>query len=65
MNDSYEINQKDIDSTLNFLRIYDQKNATPENAVLFLEYLQSGVHNMARDNPEKLEKIYEQFLKRE
>lgn len=63
MNDGYELNEKDIDSTLNFLRIYDPDNATPEKAIDFLEYLYASVHKMRHDNPEKLEELYDLFKK--
>ena len=63
MNDGYELNEKDIDSTLNFLRIYDPENATPEKAIDFLEYLYAGVHKLRHDSPEKLEELYGLFKK--
>lgn len=63
MNDGYELNEKDIDSTLNFLRIYDPENATPEKAIDFLEYLYAGVHKLHHDSPEKLEELYGLFKK--
>ena len=65
MNDGYELNEKDIDSTLNFLRIYDPNNATPEKAIDFLEYLHAGVHKMGHANPDKLEELYELFKSNE
>lgn len=61
MNNGYELNEKDIDSTLNFLRIYDSENATPEKAIDFLEYLHAGVHKMGHESPDKLEELYDLF----
>lgn len=58
----YELNEKDIDSTLNFLRIFDPKNATPEKAIGFLEYLRIGFHDVGHDNPERLEQLYNEYV---
>ena len=32
----YDINEKDIDGVIRFLKINDPKNATPERAIAFL-----------------------------
>lgn len=61
MSNGYELNEKDIDSTINFLRIYDSENATPEKAIDFLEYLHAGVHEMSHGDPARLEELYELF----
>lgn len=58
MTKEYEINEKDIDSVINYLKTVDPENATPEMAIDFLEQLQASVHMMAHENPELLEKIY-------
>lgn len=54
----YELNEKDIDSTIRYLKTIDPENATPEMAIAFLEQLQASVHILAHTNPELLEKIY-------
>jgi hypothetical protein len=59
----YEINEKDIDSVLNYLRIFDPEHATPENAIDFIEYLRTGVHEIAHNSPERLEELYAAFTK--
>lgn len=59
--EEYEINEKDIDSILNFLQIFDPENAKPEKAIAFLQYLRLGVHEIAHSNPEKLEELYGKF----
>ena len=58
MTKPYEINEKDIDSVIQFLKIYDPENATPEMAIALLEHMQSAFHSMSHDDPELLEKIY-------
>ena len=62
MNDSYELNEKDIDSTLNLLRIFDPTNATPEKAIAFLEYMYVGAHMMQHTDPKALEELYKEFV---
>jgi hypothetical protein len=59
MSDSdYEINEKDIDSALSYLKIHHPEDATPEKAIAMLEELKAGVHMLAHTDPEKLEEIY-------
>jgi hypothetical protein len=58
MADDYEINEKDIDSVLHFLKINDPEHATPEMAIAILKHMQSAFHTMSHDDPELLEKIY-------
>lgn len=61
--EDYELNEKDIDSILNYLRIFDPKHATPENAIAFLEYLRVGVHEKAHKASDKeLEELYKKFI---
>lgn len=57
----YELNEKDIDSMLNFLRLTDPKNATPEMAIQLLEYLQAKFHMLQETDPEKLLEIYNEL----
>ena len=58
MTDKYELNEKDIESVIRFLKIHDPANATPEKAIAMLEDLQTFVHTMSHENPELLEKLY-------
>lgn len=58
MTDKYELNEKDIDSAIRFLKIHDPENATPEKAIAMLEDLQTFVHTMSHENPELLVKLY-------
>jgi hypothetical protein len=60
----YQINEKDIDSTIRYLKTVDPENATPEMAIAFLEELQARVHLLAHENPELLEKIYLELKKK-
>ena len=38
MSNGYQINEKDIDGVLNYLKIHDPENATPEMAIALLEF---------------------------
>lgn len=61
----YEINEKDIDKTLNFLRIFDPEHATPEHAIAFLEFLRAGAHEKAHEAKDvELEELYKNFSKK-
>lgn len=64
MSDGYELNEKDIDIVIRFLKIHDPEHATPEMAIALLEHMQATFHTMAQDNPELLEELYEDFKKK-
>lgn len=63
-NKGYQINEKDIDAVIRYLKTIDPENATPEMAITILEHLKSTYHTMAHDNPEELKKIYNELLKK-
>ncbi len=54
----YQMNEKDIEMVINFLKITDPENATPEVAIQLLEHLQATFHTLTHDNPEKLKEMY-------
>lgn len=56
---AYEINEKDIDSIMNYIKTIVPENPTPEMTVACLERLQVSVYIMAHDNPMLLENIYQ------
>jgi hypothetical protein len=61
MAQQYELNEKDIDSVIGFLKIHDPEHATPEMAIALLEHMQATFHTMAHESPELLEQLYEDF----
>ncbi len=61
MDDTYEINEKDIESVIRYLEIHDPKNASREKAIALLEDLRAGVHSMAHNNPELLEQLQKEI----
>ena len=63
MNKGYEINEKDIDAVIRFLKIHDPEHASPEVAIAILEHMQATFHRMAHDNPQLLEELYEDLKK--
>lgn len=60
----YELNEKDIDSVIRWLKIHDPQNATPETAIEILEEMHARVHLLSHENPELLEKIYRDLKER-
>lgn len=58
MSNGYQINEKDIESVIRYLKSIDPDNATPEMAIEILEHLKAGFHSMAHNDPDALEKIY-------
>lgn len=64
MSNGYQINEKDIDSVLNYLKIHDPENATPEMAIAFLEHFKVKFHELTHSDPEKLNELYKEFKKK-
>ena len=63
MTKEYEISNKDIESMVNYLRIFHPKNATKDYAVEMLEYLKASYHRLASTDPDALEELYSAFEK--
>lgn len=59
----YQITEKDIEAVLNYLKIFDPENATPEMAIELLEYMHATYHNMIHNDPAQLKKMYEDLQK--
>jgi len=59
--DEYELSEQDIDKMLNWLRIFDPDNATPEQAIAFLVDARVSIHEYAHNKPEKIEELYKNF----
>lgn len=57
----YEITDKDITSVINWLKIEDSENATPEMAIAILKNLQASIHMLGHKNPEALKKAYSEL----
>lgn len=64
MADFYDINDKDIESMVNYLRIFQPEDATREFAVEFLKYLKLGVRRTGFTDPDELHKQLEAFNKK-
>lgn len=61
MTKKYEINDKDIESVIQFLKINNPEDYTREKAISLLEDLQRGFHGMAHNNPELLVKLQKEL----
>lgn len=55
MTKGYELNEKDIDSMLNWLKINRPEYATPEFAIDVLEELHATLHTMSHEEPDNLD----------
>ena len=62
--DKYEASEADIDVALRWLKYNDPSHATREQAMALLKDLDSGFHNMAHRDPDKLLRL-ETDLKKE
>ena len=59
----YQLNEKDIESVIRYLKTIDPENATPEMAIAILEHLKTTYHTMNHEDPETLKKIFEELKK--
>jgi hypothetical protein len=58
MTKGYELNEKDIDSVLNWLKINRPELAYPEFAIDMLEELHAVVHTASHEEPENLDNMH-------
>lgn len=65
MSNGYQINEKDIEGTIRFLKTIDPEKATPEMAIALLEHFKGAFHELAHTKPEKLEEILENLQKKQ
>jgi hypothetical protein len=60
--EEYQINETDIDKVIAYLKIVDPENATPENAIAFLEDYAKRFHEMGHVLPDdQLKDLYDKF----
>lgn len=58
----YEMNQEDIDKVIAYLKTIDPENATPENAIAYLEKYQAKFHALGHVLTDKeMRKLYEKM----
>lgn len=65
MSNGYQINEKDIEGTIRFLKTIDPDKATPEMAIALLEHFKGAFHELAHTDPKKLEEILENLQKKQ
>ena len=64
--EEYQINETDIDKVIAYLKIVDSENATPENAIAFLEDYATRFHEMGHVLPDdQLKDLYTKFKNNE
>jgi len=60
--EEYQINETDIDKVITYLKIVDPENATPENAIAFLEHYSKRFHEMGHVLlDDQLKALYDKF----
>lgn len=58
----YEMNEADIDKTIAYLKTIDPEHATPEDAIAYLEYYQTVIHELGHQlSDDELQQLYQQF----
>ncbi len=60
-NKKYELNEKDLDSAMRYLKAFHPEDASYEMAIALLEGMMTKYHKMNHDNPKDLEEIYEKL----
>ena len=58
MASDYELNEKDIDTALAWLKINDPENATPEKAITMIEEAMASAHMLGHHDPTQLEQLF-------
>ncbi len=61
--DDYELNEKDVESTINFLKLNDPENANRDTAIEFLAFMRLSAHEYAHDKPQNIENLYKKMKK--
>lgn len=57
----YQITNLDIDGMMRYLEIYHPENANREYAQGILEHTKSALHEIAKNNPDDIEAMYEAY----
>lgn len=58
----YEMNEADIDKTIAYLKTIDPEHATPEDAIAYLEYYQTVIHELGHQlSDDELQQLYDEF----
>lgn len=57
----YQITDSDIDSMVHYLGIYHPENANREYAQGLLEHTKSALREIAKNNPDDIEAMYEAY----
>lgn len=57
----YQISEEDIDAVVRYMEIFHPEKANREYSLALLENIKSGLHQVARNNPEDIEAMYAQY----
>ena len=62
--DDYEMSEKDIDWVIEYLKVKDPEHATALDAIDFLEFNRTFIHQMAHREDINLEDLYNKYKNR-
>ena len=57
MTNDYQISDEDVEAAMRYLKFNDPEHANKEDAIAFLQDLQTGYHGLAHHDPERLLKL--------
>ncbi len=57
----YQITEEDIDAVVRYMKLFHPEKADREYCRALLEYIKSSLHQIARNNPDDIEAMYEQY----
>ena len=57
----YQISDEDVDAVVRYMEMFHPENASREYCWALLEHIKSGLHQIARNNPEDIEAMYAQY----
>jgi hypothetical protein len=55
----YKISDEDVEAVVRYMKISHPENANPAYCRELLEYLKSGLYQIARTDPDNIEELYE------
>ncbi len=55
----YKISDEDVEGVVRYMKIFHPEKADPAYCKAMLEYLKSGLYQIARTDPDNIEELYE------
>lgn len=58
---TYQITDEDVDGVVRYMEIHHPEKADRDYCRTLLEYVKSSLHQIARNNPDDIEALYEKY----